>query len=75
VFLEDLKKHLSEAIDGIGREALGVGEMTDGIKGTIDIGRAINQKKFRTIRHGNRSQDTLRVSFMKMSNAKVQIPN
>jgi hypothetical protein len=39
---EHFKEHLGEAIGRIGREPLGIGEMTDGVKSTVDIGGSID---------------------------------
>jgi hypothetical protein len=51
VVFEHFKEHPGEAKDGIGRKALGIGEMADGIKGTEDIRGTVNQKKSGAIRH------------------------
>ncbi len=51
VILEHLEKHLGKTEDRVGRDTLGIGEMPDGIEGTVDIRRAINQKKRRSVRH------------------------
>ena len=48
MIFENLEEHLGEAIDGIGGKAFGIGEMADGIEGTIDIRGAIDQKEART---------------------------
>jgi hypothetical protein len=51
VVFEHLKEHLGETKDGIGRKALGIGEVTDGIKGTEDIRGTVDQKKSGAISH------------------------
>jgi len=53
MLLEDFKKHLGEAEDGIGGETFGIRKMADGIKGTKDVGGAIDQKESRTFRHNH----------------------
>jgi hypothetical protein len=42
MLLDHFEKHLSEAIDGIGGEAFGIREVTDGIEGTENIRRAVD---------------------------------
>jgi hypothetical protein len=51
---EHFEKHLGEAIDRIGRKALGVGKMPDGIKSPKDIRGTIDQKESGSIRHINK---------------------
>jgi hypothetical protein len=51
MFFEDFEKHPGEAEDGIGWEAFGIGEVTDGIKGPEDVGRTIDEKELGSIRH------------------------
>jgi hypothetical protein len=42
MLLDHFEKHLSEAEGRIGGKSLGIGEMTDRIESTVDIGRAID---------------------------------
>jgi hypothetical protein len=56
---------LGKAKDGIGREAFGIGKVSDRIKCTKDVRRTIHQKESGAIRH--------KVNECQMSKLKFQI--
>lgn len=51
MFFEDFEKHLGESVDSIGGKSFRIGEMADSIERAENIGRTVNQKESRSIRH------------------------
>jgi len=49
---DDLEEHGGKAIDSVGRKALAVGKMADGVISTVDVARTVDEiKAFALVRH------------------------
>ena len=52
---EDLAQHLDEAVDGVGRQPLRVGQLADRVEGAEEGVKAVDQQQLGAARHGPRA--------------------